>query len=126
MAKSSKKKRSAWVDLAIAGLISSMLPAAAAWQSREYSHQEAVTREANDRTYKLEALRVERDRLREEGCAAAARYLTDETPNPALTPQEVRSTALVMQRRADQCLLPAPSFMPPGVPVRDQSTETVK
>jgi len=126
MARSRKKKRSAWIDLAIAGMISSMLPAAAAWQSREYSHQEAVTREADDRIYRLEALRVERERVREEGCAAAARYLADETPNPALTTPEVRSTALVMQRKAGQCLLPAPSPMPSSVPVPEQSTETVK
>jgi len=126
MAKSRKKKRSAWIDLAIAGLISSMLPAAAAWQSREYSHQEMVARQANDQTYRLERLRVERDRLREERCAAAARYLMDETPNPALTPHEVRSTALVIQRAADQCLLPAPSPVSSSVPARDQLTEAAK
>lgn len=105
-----KKKRSAWIDLAIAGLIGSLLPAAAAWQSRVYSHQEAVTRQSDEREYKLEALRVEREKLREEQCAEATRYITDETPNAALSQQETRSVALAMLRRSQQCLLlPTPS-----------------
>lgn len=104
-----KKKRSALVDLAIAGLISAIVPAAGAWQSRAFTHAEVVTRQADDQIFRMASLRLQRERALEHSCAAALSYLADERLNPAITKEKNRTLALAAERRASTCLLPSPA-----------------
>lgn len=104
-----RKRRSAWVDLVIAGLMSSIVPAAGAWHSRNQAHAEAVTRQVDDQAYRMAALDLRRERSQADACDAARALLGDRTAGTLLNAAERRSLAVKAERKAESCLaLPPP------------------